>query len=87
MSINEVTSFDTRRHAVVPRLLGILRQFIASYLAYRQQLADIATLRSMSDRELKDFGVYRGDLDRIADEARREAIDHALRARSVNAVL
>ena len=87
MSINDVTFFDTRRHALIPRLLGILRQLIATYLAYRQQLADIATLRSMSDRELKDFGVYRCDLDRIADEARREAIDSALRSRSVGSVL
>jgi uncharacterized protein YjiS (DUF1127 family) len=82
MSINDVTYFDTGRHAFVPRLLGIVRRLVASYLACRQQLADIATLRSMSDRELKDFGVYRGDLDRIADDARRAAIDSALRARA-----
>ena len=28
--------------------------------------ADLAALRSMSDRDLKDIGVYRGDIDRVA---------------------
>lgn len=81
MSVNEVPFFETGRHAIVPRLLGIVGRAIARYLAYRQQLVNVATLRSMSERELKDIGVYCCDVDRIASEARREAIESALRPR------
>jgi uncharacterized protein YjiS (DUF1127 family) len=84
MSVNDITFFETGRHAIVPRLLGMLGQAIARYLAYRRQLASIATLRGMSDRELKDIGVYRCDVDRIANETRRDAIDSALRARPIS---
>ena len=81
MSVNDITFLDTPRHALLPRLLSIVGQAIARYLAYRQRLAGVATLRSMSERELKDIGVYRCDIDRIADQVRQDAIDAALRTR------
>jgi uncharacterized protein YjiS (DUF1127 family) len=87
MSINHVTFVETGRHAVVPRLIAIVAQVVMAFRAYRQHLTGIATLRGMSDRDLKDIGVYRGDLDRIADDARRNAIDAALRTKSVSTLL
>jgi uncharacterized protein YjiS (DUF1127 family) len=87
MSVNEVTFFETGRHAIVPGLLATLGQLIARYLAYRQRRADIATLHSMCDRELKDIGVYRHDVDRLVRQGRGGTIDAALRSRSVGGML
>ena len=87
MSINQVTFFETGRHAVVPRLIRIVASIAASWRAYRLHLAGIATLRGMSDRELSDIGVCRGDIDRIAHDARRSAADTALRAHSIGSLL
>ena len=84
MSVNDVTFFETGRQAAVPGLRGMLAQLFARLVAYLQQRADIASLRSMSDRELKDIGVYRCDIDRIAHQGRDDAIDSALRTRSVS---
>jgi uncharacterized protein YjiS (DUF1127 family) len=81
MSVNDVPFFETGRHAIVPRVLGMFAQLYARYLAYLQQRADITMLRSMSERELKDVGIYPSDIDRIANQARRGALDAALRAR------
>ena len=81
MSVNDVTFYANSRPTVLPRVLGILGQFFARYLAYRQRRADIATLHSMSERELKDIGVYRCDIDHIAHQIRSETLESALRAR------
>lgn len=66
MPANGVTFFEADRSAVVLRLVDGLAKVIGRYRKYRKQLADMATLRCMSDRELKDIGVYRCDIDRIA---------------------
>ena len=35
------------------------------YAAHRQRLADRQLLTRLGDRELKDLGLYRSDLDRV----------------------
>lgn len=87
MSVNAITLFETGRHPLVPRLLGMVGQLIARFLAYLRQRADIAALHGMSDRELKDIGVHRCEIDCISRLARREAVDGALRAQPGSTLL
>ena len=47
---------------------GVLSSWIAGFRAWRQQMAAMAELAHMSDRELLDVGLNRGDLDRIFDD-------------------
>lgn len=66
MPAHDVASFEAERTPNVLKLVDGLAKMILRYRKYRQRLAEVATLRSMSDRELKDIGVYRCDIDRIA---------------------
>jgi uncharacterized protein YjiS (DUF1127 family) len=66
MPANGVVFLKADRSPIVLRLVDGLAKMIRRYRRYRGQLADIATLRAMSERDLKDIGVYRCDLDRIA---------------------
>jgi uncharacterized protein YjiS (DUF1127 family) len=66
MRASAVAFLDVDRTPIVLRLVDGLAKLILRYRKYREQLANIAALRSMSDRDLKDIGVYRCDIDRIA---------------------
>jgi uncharacterized protein YjiS (DUF1127 family) len=66
MRANGVTFFEVDRVPIVLRLVDGLARMILRYRKYREQLANIETLCSMSDRDLKDIGINRGDIDRIA---------------------
>ena len=66
MRTNEATYFEADRGSVVLKLIDLLAATVKRYLAYRQRQADLAVLCGMTERELKDIGVYRGDIDRIA---------------------
>jgi uncharacterized protein YjiS (DUF1127 family) len=66
MRANEATFLEVERSPIVLRFVDSLARMIGRYRKYREQLAEIATLRSMSDRDLKDIGVSRCDIDRIA---------------------
>jgi uncharacterized protein YjiS (DUF1127 family) len=66
MRANGVTIFEVDRSAIVRRMVDGLVNIIARYRKYREELVGLAMLRGMSDRELKDIGVYRCDIDRIA---------------------
>ncbi len=66
MRANGVTFFEVDRIPIVLRLVDGLAKMILRYRKYREQLANIETLRSMSDRDLKDIGISRCDIDRIA---------------------
>lgn len=46
---------------LVDRLAAAFRRWIA----YRQRQADLAILCGMSERELRDIGINRGDIERI----------------------
>lgn len=87
MSVSELPFFDSGRRSVVPRLVSFLEQTAARLRAWSRHMEGISTLRGMSDRELKDIGVNRCDVERIASMARSEAIDTALRGRPGSTVL
>lgn len=48
-----------------PGLFGRIAQRIAAFAARSRHHADAAELRGMTDRELADIGLNRGDLDRV----------------------
>ena len=57
--------------SVVSRLGHLINRSVAAEIARRARAADIALLRQLSDRELKDIGLTRGDLgDGLAEAAR-----------------
>jgi uncharacterized protein YjiS (DUF1127 family) len=46
-----------------PRLIDACRQLWAAFIAWRIEQVAIGQLRSMSDRELKDIGLQRSQID------------------------
>jgi uncharacterized protein YjiS (DUF1127 family) len=47
----------------------LVNRLVAVALARYARHAQLAALRQLSDRELKDIGIYRGEIDRGLDEA------------------
>jgi uncharacterized protein YjiS (DUF1127 family) len=66
MRANKATCFDADKSPAVLKLVTAVATAIKSYLAYRQRQADLAILCGMTERELKDVGLHRGDIDNIA---------------------
>lgn len=62
-----------RRRAIVllVRLRRALNDWVAAALAYRERQAAIHALRQYDDRELKDIGLYRGQIEDAINEASR----------------
>jgi uncharacterized protein YjiS (DUF1127 family) len=56
------------------RLGPILDCWVAAAIARRQHQADLFALRQLSDRELKDIGLYRGDIGAGLAEAAKSRI-------------
>jgi uncharacterized protein YjiS (DUF1127 family) len=56
------------------RLGRLLNQWIAAAIAYRARQADIIIFRHLSDRELKDIGLCRGDIAEGLAEAAKSRI-------------
>jgi uncharacterized protein YjiS (DUF1127 family) len=54
---------------VVTRLGHLMNRWVAAEIARRVRAADVALLRQLSDRELKDIGLTRGDLGEGLAEA------------------
>lgn len=46
------------------RIRRFVNNLVAAALARRERQVALFALRQMSDRELKDLGLYRGDLER-----------------------
>jgi uncharacterized protein YjiS (DUF1127 family) len=65
MRTTEATTFATDRGALVLKLLDKLAAAVRRYMAYRQRQADLAILSGMTERELRDIGINRGDIERI----------------------
>jgi uncharacterized protein YjiS (DUF1127 family) len=66
------TTFATIRRAlrfVVTRLGHLINRWVAVEIARRTRAAGVALLRQLSDRELKDIGLTRGDLGEGLAEA------------------
>ena len=70
---SETTASIIRRglRFVVTRLGHLVNRWVAAEIARRARVADIAILRQLSDRELKDIGLTRGDLGEGLAEAAR----------------
>ena len=66
MRANGVAFFEVDKRPIVRRMVDGLVNMITRYRKHREQLDGLAMLRGMGDRELKDIGVYRCDIDRIA---------------------
>ncbi|MGZ5877041.1 MAG: DUF1127 domain-containing protein [Bradyrhizobium sp.] len=54
----------------VARLGRLINRWIAAAVAHRARQAALAALRDLSDRDLKDIGICRGDIgDALAERA------------------
>ena len=64
-----------RRLYVLVRQLGrLIDSCVAAIIAELERRAEIAALRHLSDRELKDIGLYRGQIEGGLAEAARDRL-------------
>jgi uncharacterized protein YjiS (DUF1127 family) len=68
-----------RRLSVFMRRLGrLLDGCVASIIAELERRAEIDALRRLSDRQLKDIGLYRGQIEGGLKEAARDRLRQQL---------
>jgi uncharacterized protein YjiS (DUF1127 family) len=66
-------------HPIGKALLGLVNGWVAAIIAQRAHQADLAVLHRLSDRQLKDIGIYRGEIDAAsADAAKNRALRQAM---------
>ena len=71
---------DTSRIWATIRIIGkgflrLVNGWVATIIAQRAHQADLAVLHSLSDRQLRDIGIYRGEIDTAsADAAKNRAL-------------
>lgn len=64
-----------RRFAVLLRRIGrLVDNWVASTIAEFERRAERAALQRLSDRQLKDIGLYRGQIEGALDEAARDRL-------------
>jgi uncharacterized protein YjiS (DUF1127 family) len=64
-----------RRLSVVLRQFGrLVDDWAAAIIAELERRAEIAALQHLSDRQLKDIGLYRGQIEGALDEASRDRL-------------
>jgi uncharacterized protein YjiS (DUF1127 family) len=70
-NIQPSTGSNLKRSAAIWwwRLKRIANHWVAAALAYRERQAALYALRGLNDRELKDIGLYRGELDQTLQNA------------------
>ena len=71
-----VTAPGVRRGAanLLARLGRLINQWIAAVIAHRERQAALVALRHLSDRDLQDIGICRGDIgDALAERAKERA--------------
>ena len=78
------TAPGVRRGAAVflARLGRLINQWIAAVIAHRERQAALVALRHLGDRDLKDIGLYRSDIeDALAEKAKdRLRMQHSERS-------
>ena len=78
------TAPGVRRGATVflARLGRLINQWIAAVIAHRERQAALVALRHLGDRDLKDIGLYRSDIeDALAEKAKdRLRMQHSERS-------
>lgn len=66
-----MAAFDTSRpHVVAPRVEGFITGLIGSVIAWNDARIIRNELNRLTDRELEDVGLVRGDIDQVARSAR-----------------
>jgi uncharacterized protein YjiS (DUF1127 family) len=75
------TTRSNAARSIRRRLVVFLRQFgrlvddwTAAIIAEFERRAEIAALRHLSDRQLKDIGLHRGHIEGALDEASRDRL-------------
>jgi len=70
------TSSDQRKKAMLlpARLRRRLINWLAAALAYRERRSALFALRQWDDRELKDVGLYRGQIEEAITGASRRRL-------------
>ena len=71
---NAATQIRRRLLAVLRRLGRLVDNWVASIIAEFERRAEIAALQHLSDRQLKDIGLYRGHIEGALDEAARDRL-------------
>jgi uncharacterized protein YjiS (DUF1127 family) len=57
-------------------LFDLVKGFIIAMIAERERQASLAVLRSLNDRELRDMGIFRGQINEGLEEAARLRASH-----------
>lgn len=63
MSTISNTTADKTSGGILGRLTGACKHLWTAFITWRQQRAAVAHLKSMSDRELKDIGLTRSQIE------------------------
>jgi len=66
MRADEAAYFETDRSVIVLKFIDGLVALVRRYLAHRQRRKDLVDLARMNERELKDTGLYRYEIDRLS---------------------
>jgi uncharacterized protein YjiS (DUF1127 family) len=71
MRTDEAIYFESDRSVIVLKFIDGLVALVKRYIAYRERKADLAALahmneRELEDRELKESGLYRYEIDRLS---------------------
>jgi uncharacterized protein YjiS (DUF1127 family) len=68
---NAPTSSAVRRNAIIllARLRRVVNTWVAEALAYRERQASLCALRQYDDRELRDVGLYRCQIEQVIGNA------------------
>ena len=69
--------------AAVRHVLSLLKRYWRAFGKWRQRQSSRTTLHDLSDRELKDIGVTRGEIDHIAPHRAIDALRDSIWSRGV----
>ena len=59
---------------LLARLGNLINRWVAAVIAHRERQAALVDLRHLSDRDLKDIGLYRNEIgDALAERAEQRA--------------
>ena len=64
-------------------LFGLVNRWVARIIAQREHLATLMILRSLSDRELRDIGIYRSQINSAMEDAADAARYRASRQHAI----
>jgi uncharacterized protein YjiS (DUF1127 family) len=77
--LNSNSSYSTTPPAIrrafgifLARLARLINGWIAAMIAHREYQANLVVQRSLSDRELKDVGLNRGEADAAGARSRKQ---------------